>query len=144
MTTRDDAAFNFTDLLVADVMTIDPVVVRDDDSLETAERLLSTYRISGLPVVNSDGRLVGVISLTDLLPDDGRTIGALIRANRGVLRVGELMSVPPVTVAMTATLVEAARLMTDESIHRVVATDEHGKPIGVLSASDYVRMLAEG
>lgn len=54
-------------LLVADVMTIDPVVVVEDAPLEDAARLLRTYSISGLPVVDRDGALVGVISQTDLV-----------------------------------------------------------------------------
>ncbi|HET8786769.1 MAG TPA: CBS domain-containing protein [Candidatus Limnocylindrales bacterium] len=131
-------------LCVADVMTIDPVVVRSDASIASAENLLSAYRISGLPVVDDGGHLVGVISKTDLVPDGSPGVEAVIRANGKCLRVGELMSSPPVTVAMTATLVEAARVMHEARVHRLVAVDERGRPIGVLSASDYVAVIAEG
>jgi CBS-domain-containing membrane protein len=54
-------------LTVADVMSVDPVVIRADASLEEAEELLRSYHIHGLPVVDENGALVGVISQTDLL-----------------------------------------------------------------------------
>lgn len=144
MTTKSIYAPELTDLHVADVMTFDPVVVQVDDPLERAEDLLAEYRVSGLPVVDPAGRLVGVISNTDLVPDGNVGIRALLRANGRQLRVGELMSAPAVTVPMTATLVEAARLMHESRIHRLVTVDDADRPIGVLSASDFVTVIAEG
>jgi CBS domain-containing protein len=142
METRE-AVNDFETLRVADVMSIDPVVVRHDDTLETAERLLTAYRVTGLPVVEPDGRLVGVLSRTDLVPAGG-TMRALLRENVRHLLVGELMTAPAITVPMTATLLEAARVMHEHRIHRLVAVDENGRPIGVLSASDFVTVIAEG
>ena len=133
----------FDTMRVADLMTLDPVVIKADASIETAERLLHAYRISGLPVIDDDGRLVGVISRTDLLDDGTASLSTLLRGNGSGLRVGELMTSPAVTVAMTATLAEAARLMRDERIHRIVAIDELGRPIGVLAATDYVNLVAD-
>ena len=57
-------------LLVADFMTIDPIVVNVDASLEEAAHLLRAYSISGLPVIDLDGNLVGVIS--QIGPPGGR------------------------------------------------------------------------
>lgn len=57
-----------TDLRVADLMTIDPIVISVDASIEDAEELLRRHRITGLPVIDLAGRLVGVISQTDLAP----------------------------------------------------------------------------
>lgn len=131
------------DLLVADVMTLDPVVIATDAALEEAERLMRERHISGLPVVDLHGELVGVISQTDVLEDGGAPMALLLRRKPSGLRVGELMSSPAVTVAMTAPLVEAARLMRDNRIHRVVATDERGRPVGVVSASDFVALYAD-
>jgi CBS domain-containing protein len=53
------------------------------------------------------------------------------------------MTAPPITVAMTATLAHAALVMHTHGIHRLVAIDDSGHPIGVLSASDYVAALAD-
>jgi CBS-domain-containing membrane protein len=130
-------------LTVADLMTLDPVVIGVDAALEDAERLMRDRHISGLPVVDQHGALVGVISQTDVLEDGGPSMALLLRRRPSGLRVGELMSSPAVTVAMPAPLVEAARLMRDNRIHRVVAVDEHGRPVGVLAASDFVALYAD-
>jgi len=131
-------------LCVADVMTFDPIVVRADAPIEEAEDLLEANRVSGLPVVDGGGALVGVISQTDLVRLAHHSISDILRARPDGLRVGEVMTSPPLTVAMTASLVEAARTMRDAHVHRLVALDDEGDPVGVLSASDYVSLVAEG
>lgn len=130
-------------LLVADVMTIDPIVIHIDASLEDAMSLLHANSISGLPVVDDSGALVGVISQTDILAIVDSHVGRLIRSQPGGLRVGELMSSPAITIPMTGTLGEAARRMVDCRVHRLVATDDAGGPVGVLSAIDFVALYAE-
>jgi CBS domain-containing protein len=132
------------DLTVADLMTIDPIVVGVDAAIEEAERLMRERHVSGLPVVDEHERLAGVISQTDILEDGGMPMALLLRRKPSGLRVGELMTSPAVTVELTAPLVEAARLMRDNRIHRVVAVDERGRPVGVLSASDFVALYADG
>jgi CBS domain-containing protein len=134
----------FDRLAVADVMTVDPVMVGVDATVEAAEQMLAAYLISGLPVVDGAGQLVGVLSRTDLLLEGGPVLTQLVRGRASGLRVGELMSSPPVTVSLSATLVEAARIMRDERVHRLVVVNEHDEPIGVLSATDYVTLIADG
>ena len=133
-----------TDLRVADIMTIDPVAVSVDALIEDAEELLRVHQISGLPVVDADGRLVGVISLTDLLYLAVPSVQALIRHHERGIRVGEVMSTPPVTIDGRATLQAAARLMHEGRLHRLVAIDANARPIGVISAMDFVALAAEG
>lgn len=132
------------DLRVADLMSIDPITISVDASIEDTEELLREHRISGLPVVDADGRLVGVISLTDLLYLAVPSVQALIRHHERGIRVGEVMSTPPVTIKSTATLREAARLMHEDRLHRLVAVNADGRPIGVISAMDFVALAAEG
>jgi CBS domain-containing protein len=132
------------DLTVADLMTIDPIVIGVDAALEEAERVMRERHVSGLPVVDEQEGPVGVISQTDVLEDGGMPMALLLRRKPSGLRVGELMTSPAVTVELTAPLVEAARLMRDNRIHRVVAVDERGRPVGVLSASDFVALYADG
>jgi CBS domain-containing protein len=131
-------------LTVADIMTLDPVVIRSDAPLEEAERLMRDRRISGLPVVDGFERLVGVISRTDILDDGSASLAFLLRRRPTGLRVGELMTSPAVTTSLGSPLVEAARIMRDNRIHRVVAIDEEGRPVGVLAASDFVALYADG
>jgi CBS domain-containing protein len=134
---------NTSDVRVADLMTIDPIVVSTDASIEEAEELLRRHRITGLPVVDINGRLVGVISQTDLLYLTVPAVQSLIRHRERGVRVGEVMSTPPVTIDSMATLRDAARVMHEERLHRLVAVDIHGRPIGVISAMDFVALAAE-
>ena len=133
----------FERLTVADVMTLDPIVVEVGDTIERAEELFTLYRITGLPVVDASGELVGVISQSDLLGEGNAWMSCLIRGNASGLRVGELMTTPAITVAMTTSLQEAARLMRDERVHRLVVTGAREHPIGVLSATDFVTLVAD-
>jgi CBS domain-containing protein len=134
---------DWQELTVADIMTIDPITVQADATIETAERLLRMNRISGLPVVDDEGNLIGVISQTDLLLAGSPSIGVALRNRPNGLRVGELMSSPAVTVRLSASLQDAACRMRDAHIHRLVAVDDDGRPVGVLAAMDYVTLFAE-
>jgi CBS domain-containing protein len=136
---RPPSAF---DRLVGDYMSLPAVVVAVDDLVHRAETLLAEHHVSGLPVVDSMGAIVGVVSRTDLLGESPR-VSALVRGHADRLLVGELMSSPAITVSITTTLRDAARIMRDARIHRVVVVDEAARPVGVLSASDYVAIAAD-
>ena len=110
----------------------------------TAFELMRRHRISGLPVVDQFERLVGVISRTDILDDGSASLALLLRRRPTGLRVGELMTSPAVTTSLGASLAEAARLIRDNRIHRVFAIDDAGRPVGVLAASDFVALYADG
>jgi CBS domain-containing protein len=124
---------------VGQLMTGDPVVANVDTPLADAASIMDFYRISGLPVVDSAGCLVGVVSQTDLL--HARTTESLWSAWPG-LAVRHLMTSPAVTVTPDVGVEEAARLMEERRIHRLVVTAADGEtPIGVLSVSDLVRAM---
>lgn len=131
------------ELVVGDVMSLDPIVTSVDATVEEAQELLRTNRITGLPVIDANGNLVGVLSQTDLVWGPGLHVTTLLRRKPSGLRVGELMTAPPVTVRMDTPVVEAARLMLQNRVHRLVAVDAQGRPVGVLSATDYVTLAAE-
>ncbi len=133
-----------SDLLVADLMTVDPIVVSMDAPIEEAEEMMRRHRVTGLPVVDLSGRLVGVISQTDILYLDVPAVQALIRHRERGVRVGEVMSAPAVTVDSSASVQDAAIRMQTEGLHRLVAVDDHGRPTGVISAMDFVALAAEG
>ena len=132
-----------TELVVGDLMTIEPIVIARDARIEDAEAMLEMHEVTGLPVVDDDARLVGVISQTDLLRGSGDLHSAIRRRYTG-LRVADLMTSPPITVDVTTPVVEAARLMRDEKVHRVVVVDDADRPLGVLSSMDFVALYAEG
>lgn len=127
--------------VVGDLMTADPIVVRADAPLVEAAKLMDEHRISGLPVVDGAGRLVGVVSQTDLLRARATEY---LWANWPGLAVRHLMSKPALTVHRDTSLADAARKMERHHVHRLVVvsdTDEQ-LPIGVISTSDLVRAMA--
>jgi CBS domain-containing protein len=124
---------------VGQLMTGDPVVAFVDMPLVEAAAVMDFYRISGLPVVDAAGSLVGVVSKTDLL--HARTTDALWQAWSS-LTVGDLMSQPAVSVTSDVSIEDAARLMDERRIHRLVVVDTDGEtPIGLLSVSDLVHTM---
>ena len=124
---------------VGQLMTGDPVVAFVDMPLVEAAAVMDFYRISGLPVVDAAGSLVGVVSKTDLL--HARTTDALWQAWSS-LTVGDLMSQPAVAVTSDVSVEDAARLMDERRIHRLVVVDTDGEtPIGLLSVSDLVHTM---
>jgi len=126
---------------VGELMTGDPVVATIDMPLSDAAAMMEFYRVSGLPVVDWNGDLVGVISQTDLL--HARTTEELWSSWPG-LAVRHLMTRPAVTVTADVAIEDAARLMEERRIHRLVVTSANGETaIGVLSVSDLVRSMAE-
>jgi CBS-domain-containing membrane protein len=127
-------------LTVASLMTRDLVVAREDDVIAGVAELLAGYEVTGLPVVDDDDLLVGVISQTDLV----RLRGLTPRwTGWHALMVRDLMTKPAKTISGSAQLDEAARQMTAQHVHRLVVVDGHGSPIGVISESDIVREIAD-
>ena len=126
---------------VADVMALDLIVVRADAPLEQAAELMDHHRVSGLPVVDSAGTLVGVVSQTDLVRARSTEY---LWVNWPGLAVRHLMTAPPITVTRSTPLSVAAARMERNHIHRlvVVADDDETIPIGILSTTDLVHDMA--
>ena len=125
---------------VAELMTPDPVVVSDQAPAARAERLLEEHRITGLPVVDETGAVVGVVSRSDLL--HARSHEPFATDWPG-LRVNRLMSRPAVTVSGSTVVTEAATLMEEHNVHRLVVLDDARHPVGILSTMDLARALAD-
>jgi CBS domain-containing protein len=126
---------------VADVMALDLIVVRANAPLEQAAELMDHHRVSGLPVVDGAGTLVGVVSQTDLVRARSTEY---LWANWPGLAVRHLMTAPPITVTRSTPLSIAAARMERNHIHRlvVVADDDETIPIGILSTTDLVHDMA--
>jgi CBS domain-containing protein len=127
---------------VADRMALEPIVIDADASLTIAAELMDRQHISGLPVVDRAGSLVGVLSQTDLAR--ARSTEHLW-ANWPGLAVRHLMTSPALTVTASTTLVQAVRKMERHRVHRlvVVADADPRLPVGLLSLTDVVHEIAE-
>jgi CBS domain-containing protein len=127
---------------VADLMSRRPILVYPDTAVAEVAELLDRYDISGVPVVDWTGYLVGVVSQMDLLRV--RQSESLWAQWPG-LEARHVMSRPALTIAADTLLGEAARRMEEAGVHRLVVVDDDGEsPIGILSASDLVHALAIG
>ena len=147
---------------VAEVMTRNPIAVKPDTPLKEAIQILAEKRISGLPVVNESGSLVGIISETDLMwQETGVEPPAYIMFLDSVIylqnpatydkalhkalgqTVQEVMtSEDIVTTTGEKSLRDAAKLLHEKNIRRLPVLDQAGKVIGILTRGDIVRAMA--
>lgn len=124
---------------VEQVMTPDPITIRSDEPLAVAARLLEEYEISGVPVVDDAGSLVGVLTDSDLVR--ARATEHLWSRWPG-LSVRHLMHTPVLTADRAMTLQEAAAVMERAHVHRlVVVGDDQQTPVGIISTGDIVRAM---
>lgn len=162
---------------VRDAMQPHPIRIVPDETLAELERVLLAERVGGLPVVE-DGRLVGVVSRSDILrllgveravaeaqadfyrefyddpfapsahaaredAEQREGIEQQIAQRMASLRVRDAMTPEVVAIDAGAPLRDAAALMAERRIHRLIVTED-GRLAGVLSALDVVRLVAEG
>ena len=145
----EDASLPAPQLCTVDeVMTRDVVSVRPDTSVETLAELMLEHHISGLPVVDGGGRLVGLVSKTDLVraqnsaeEADGVVLPRGVHEVSGAT-VADLMSERVLCVRTGAQLSEAARLMVDAGVHRLPVISRGDALQGMVSTSDVVRWVA--
>lgn len=122
-------------MLVREVMTSPAVTVGPGQSVRDAIGLLDRLRITALPVVDDDGRPVGVVSEADLLRE------ALGLAGRDT--VGEVMTCRVLSVSADSDLIDAFAIMDGTAVKSLPVL-LHGRVVGVLSRRDLVATLARG
>ena len=136
-------------MLVRDVMSRPALTVRADAPLKEATTLLDARSITTLPVVDSRGRPVGIVSEADLIsgmvPRDTRLHMAPCATEAHTLppeTVGEVMNLHPMTVEESTDLAEAADLMTSTGVKSLPVLDERRRVVGVVSRRDIIHLLA--
>ncbi len=141
-----------------EIMTKNVITVNAGDDVEKMARLLLEHRISGLPVVDDSGKLVGVVSETDLVLQEKpvRTPFYVVifdspiyleKPNRFIhdikravaQKVGDLMSTKPYTVGPEASIEDVATIMTEKDVNRVPVVDDDGKLIGIITRQDIIK-----
>lgn len=152
--------------LVGEIMTRPVVTAGPDESLLEAARTMRAHHVSGLPVIDPDGRVLGVLSEKDIVAALDRQVG--IGHARGILdvllaayepkrhdlldrsvaallngRVREAMSHPAATVEEDAPLTEAWHLLRQYSVNRLpVVRDD--RLVGILTRQDVLKVLTQG
>ena len=143
---------------VGSVMTTEVVRAEYGTPFKEVARLLRDHRISGLPVVDDDEKVIGVISETDLMVRQAQTpdpyepkkrfsLDRLTRAGREravkarARTAGQLMTQPPVTAHAEDTIVEAARTMAHHHIELLPVLDEEHRLVGIVTRRDLLQVF---
>jgi CBS domain-containing protein len=137
---------------VQDVMTKDPLTVHPRATLKEVAEILVREKISGLPVVDDEGHVVGVVSEGDILIKEtaGTTTekGFLARLlsfdpledlKLDARTAREAMTVPAITIGPRRPLTEAATTMIEQGVKRLPVVDDRGKLLGIVTRADLVR-----
>lgn len=111
-----------------DVMTTKVISVTANQTKKQAALLLAQHRISGLPVVNDDNVVVGVVTEYDVISKEGQT-------------VGDIMSHDVISVTPDTDLEEVRHILVHERIKRLPVLDQ-GRLFGIVSRADLVREVA--
>lgn len=142
-------------MTVAHLMTRDVVTVKKDTPLEEAARRLTGLRISGMPVVDDQHKVIGVIGELDIMSvlsgKKRRGLKDLLRRIMGEPspvrkegdQVGHVMSTPAITIKSSFDVRDAARVLDSHRIKRLPVVDDDGKLIGVISRADIVRAMGK-
>jgi len=128
------------------IMSRKPVTVTDDDRMAHAIRTLKDHGFKHLPVVDRDGKVVGVITDRDL-KRAGPSDATLLEVHELLylldqVRVSQIMSRTPVTVLPTTSVADAARLMVDKHVGCLPVL-QNDKLVGLVTATDLLTCLAK-
>jgi CBS domain-containing protein len=146
---------------VGEIMERDPVTARPDDDVESVIRLLRKHELPGVPVVDGDGRSVGIVTESDLILRDQQAdlhlpyhldiMGGVIylesmkhfeeRLRKAFAsQVSEMMTADPLTVSPDRPVEEAARLISEHGHNRLPVVDD-GRLVGVVTRLDVLEAL---
>ncbi|MGW3085250.1 CBS domain-containing protein [Streptomyces sp. NPDC001108] len=136
---------------VADVMSTKVVAVRPGADFKEIVTAMNRWKVTALPVIEGEGRVVGVVSEADLVLKEElhdrhlgfveqlRRPGAVAKAGSG--RAQDLMTSPAVTVDPDSSLSRAARLMATRHVKRLPVVGPHGLIQGIVSRSDLLKVF---
>ncbi|MDO8786017.1 MAG: CBS domain-containing protein [Syntrophales bacterium] len=143
-------------ITVADVMTKDVITVKEDTSLHEAARILSENRISGMPVVNEENYLTGIITEADIFSPEGAESGHTFKdiLRRTLLgepqplrkageKVGDVMNTRVITTAEDKNIGDVAKILDEKRIKRLPVVDHKGILRGIISRADIVRAVGQ-
>jgi CBS domain-containing protein len=134
---------------VREVMTSHVRTVAEDTPARELIREMSEHRVSALPVIDGDGRLLGIVSEADLLTREKqlrtdafevvRVPAASARTEVMGLVASAVMTSPVITIAPESSVSEAARLLQENRIKRLVVVDDNNRVAGIASRIDLLK-----
>jgi CBS domain-containing protein len=127
---------------VAELMKTDVAVVHEDASISEAVIRLADAHVHGVPVVNHRGRVLGVLSSSDIVQATAERSDAARHPVLEDISVRDIMSTPPRTIRPEDDVRVAAREMLRHDVHRLFVISG-AELVGVLSTSDIVRAVAD-
>jgi CBS domain-containing protein len=143
---------------IKEIMTKEVVSIKPDDNVVEALRFLFKVQISGLPVINAQGKLVGMFTekevLSYILPSYIEKVGRFIYEENpksikkkfmelDKVKVSQLMRRDVITTNEDASLCEVARIMLTQKARRLPVVDKSGKVVGIVAREDVVKAYAK-
>jgi CBS-domain-containing membrane protein len=140
-------------LRVEDVMNREVVTVSESETMKQAAKRLANFEVTGAPVVDDSGRCVGVLSGSDFVGKDAGLHPSETMLVKNTLhepfhverlendRVDAHMSPVVQTISPKAGVIQAARMLCGEHIHRLMVLDDDQRPVGVLSSLDLLAAM---
>ncbi len=148
-----------------DIMSSPPINIREDQTLQDAIKLLAEHRFSGVPVVNSAGKIMGIISDTDIIrysekvkvvPNTNLSgwispyadVSTLATMRKGMdtlhqTRVSDVMTKKVYVVNEEAEASDIARLMNRRNINRIPVVNSDNELVGIVTRADMVQCMAQ-
>lgn len=148
---------------VRDIMTPEPVCALPSMTIRAIVELFETEGVSGAPVVDHHGTIIGVVSKSDLLHaslehaegfeprylyellhgDEDDEVGPASGFSEPEIRVEDFMTSDPLTASPSDSVVDVASMMHDARVHRIIIIDKNRFPIGIVTSLDLVRLIAD-
>jgi acetoin utilization protein AcuB len=133
-------------MLVQEMMSLNPIVIKPETSLHDALRIMREHQVRRLPVLNGDGKLVGIVLEKDLLyasPSPATSLSVYeMNYLMSKITIGSLMTRDVITIAEDCPLEEAARIMADNQIGGLPVMRD-GKLLGMITESDLFKVFLD-
>jgi len=120
-------------MIARDIMTRKVYTTCAEASVQEVAQLLSRKNISGVPVIDKDGKMIGIVTEADIIG----------KVDREGLRAADIMSPEIIAVDEETRVGEIAMLLTEHKIKRVPVV-QHGKLVGIVCRADIVHAVAQG
>jgi len=150
------------DILAKEIMTKNVITINQEASIEELSELLLNNKISGVPVVNDDGRMVGIATEGDVIVKDTDLhfpryfklldsiiyLESLTKFKNSLkkhlaINVSEIMTTRVVSCLPETLMEDVANLMVDNKVNRIPVISEDGKPIGIITRADIVKSMVQ-